>query len=105
MSLVMDSGNCYKCGAELEEGHSEGTCADCPEGVNCEVSTFLRVWSPEALKEAAMAHEDAREMPEQDFYNEDGSVNINACLVILLDPGSLPGCEIFETCVEGNSNQ
>lgn len=52
----------------------------------------IRVWDPKQLVEAARAHPDAAGMATEDFYLGDGEVDIEACLVMLLDPGSLPGC-------------
>lgn len=66
-----------------------------------EVSTYLRVHDPERLLFYTLAHPDAVGDTEDDYREEDGSVNISACLQMLLDPGSLRGCEIFGTAVEG----
>lgn len=55
---------------------------------------WLSVYDPEDLKAAAMQHVDAKDSTSADFENSDGSVDISACLTMLLDPGSLPGCSI-----------
>ncbi len=53
---------------------------------------WLSVHTPEALRQAALAHEDAA--PSDTFLREDGTVDIEACLVMMLDPSSLPGCTV-----------
>lgn len=73
--------------------------------MNCEVSIFLRVWCADTLKASALKHADSVGMEAEEFVNEDGSVNVNTCLKVLLDPGSLEGCEVYETTVEGDTNQ
>ena len=52
---------------------------------------WLKVTNPEQLRQAALAHEDCD--PDDDLMDLDGGVDINACLVILLD-NPVPGCEI-----------
>lgn len=63
-----------------------------------EFSTLLEVHDPEALRQAALAHRDA---PADDELTNKGEVDIRACLVILLQPGALPGCGILESTAEG----
>lgn len=58
----------------------------------------IRIDNPETLRQAAMAHEDAD--ASDTFLKEDGSINIGACLVMLLDPGKLPGCTIHGSGAE-----
>jgi hypothetical protein len=66
-----------------------------------EFSMYLRVHDDKELLEAARLHPDAAGMATEEFYDEDGEVDIRACLTILLDPGSLPGCEILDSTIEG----
>jgi hypothetical protein len=56
---------------------------------------WLTVHSPEGLLAAALQHEDAQ--PGDKFINDQGEVDIDSCLVIMLDPGSLPGCSIHSS--------
>lgn len=67
--------------------------------MNFEFSLYLKVFDPEQLRQAALAHEDA--YPDVDFLDDDGNVDVSACLRMLLDPGSLPGCDIFDSAAEG----
>lgn len=55
-------------------------------------SLFLVVEDPPALRAAAMAHEDCD--PDDSLLGEEGEVRIGDCLSILLDPGSLSGCNV-----------
>jgi hypothetical protein len=41
-----------------------------------------------------------RAATEEDLRYKDGSIKISACLVMLLDPGSLPGCSIHQSWAE-----
>lgn len=68
-----------------------------------EFSMMIDVQDVDALLAAARAHPDAEGVDESDFYDEPGRVNISTCLRILLDPGSLPGCEIIDSVVEAAS--
>ena len=64
---------------------------------------WLTVHDPQQLLEAARAHPHAASIPTEDFYQDDGEINLNFCLGTLLDPGLLPGCKIFESqCEEQN---
>lgn len=62
---------------------------------NWDFTLWLSVDDPKQLLRAALAHPDAviNAMKEADFRDEAG-VDIQACLEMLLDPGSLPGCSI-----------
>lgn len=64
---------------------------------------WLRVYEPEQLLAAALAHPETAEaqMTEDDFRAEDGSVDVNACLTMILDPGKIPGCEIYSSGATG----
>ena len=68
--------------------------------MNCEFSLFLKVRSAAELKAAAMVHNDAQGMPPEDFEHDDGSVDVTACLRMLLDPGNIPGCEVMDSAIE-----
>lgn len=62
-----------------------------------EFSALLKVQDPEALRQAALSHLDCD--PDATLMVR-GEVDIRACLVILLDPSVLPGCEIIESTAE-----
>jgi hypothetical protein len=62
-----------------------------------EFSLWLRVLDPEKLLAAALAHPDAAGDTRDDYLDEGGEIDTNACLVMLLDPGTLPGCEILDS--------
>jgi hypothetical protein len=54
---------------------------------------WLNVKDVDLLHDAASKHPDCEDPAE--LKNKDGSINnIRACLIMLLDPGSLPGCTI-----------
>ena len=53
---------------------------------------WTRVCDPDTLRRTALAHEDAHS--EQIFRNDDGTVDVESCLVMMLDPGHLQGCDI-----------
>lgn len=59
----------------------------------------VRVWDPRQLVEAARAHPDAAGMPTESFYGDNGEVNIEACLIMLLDQ-SMPGATIEGSAAE-----
>lgn len=61
----------------------------------CTFTMDLKVFDPETLRQAALKHEDAQ--PDQNFLDSNGDVDIDACLITLLDPSTLPGCEIHES--------
>jgi hypothetical protein len=60
----------------------------------------LTVEQPEELLRAAMAHPHAEGMLRDEFLNDDGTIDIESCLVMLLDPGHLPGCDIIDSSAE-----
>lgn len=75
-----------------------------------DMTLWVRVYDPERLFRAALAHRAETEAaagfhPEDpaahwgdEYRNEDGTVDINACLVELIDPGVPPdGCEILSS--------
>lgn len=64
-----------------------------------EFTMGLRVYDDNQLLAAALAHPDtaAADMARDDFLDADGHIDIAACLVMLLDPGSLPGCSIHDS--------
>jgi hypothetical protein len=67
-----------------------------------EFTALMAVFDPAQLLAAAIAHPDAIDgkMSKMDFVDSDGSVNIAECLKMLLDPGSLPGCNFIESTAE-----
>lgn len=60
----------------------------------------VRVTDPEQLLAAARAHPDAAGMPTEDFYCDDGEIDIDKCLIMVLDPGTLAGCTIYGSRAE-----
>lgn len=63
-------------------------------------SLWLEVNDENQLLAAARAHPDAAAMAPDEFLTDAGDIDIKACLVMLLDPGSLPGVEIHESGAE-----
>lgn len=65
---------------------------------NYEVWVHVRVHDKEALLEAAMKH--AKEVDglthddADSLLCPDGEIDQGACLTMIVDPGSIPGCEI-----------
>ncbi|MBK3333520.1 hypothetical protein [Burkholderia pseudomallei] len=62
------------------------------------VTLSVRVDDPEAVYNAAIAkHRDVDpQTAREDFEDEDGNINIEACLGYLYDPGeSVPGSELW----------
>jgi hypothetical protein len=53
------------------------------------------VFDARQLYEAAAKHEDAQPDPDDLLKDDEGEIDIGACLQMLLDPGSLAGCEII----------
>jgi hypothetical protein len=54
----------------------------------------VKIHDPERLLAAAAVHEDGVDSKDE-LRDADGNVDIGKCLVILLDPGTLPGGEIL----------
>lgn len=67
-----------------------------------EFTALMTVFDPAQLLAAAVAHPDAiaGKMSKHDFVDSDGNVDIGECLKMLLDPGSLPGCNFIESTAE-----
>lgn len=63
-----------------------------------EFTLSTKVHDPHQLRAAALAHPDTQE--DQTFLDSEGHVDIGACLVMLLDPGTLPGCSINDSDAE-----
>lgn len=95
------------------DGNAPTSCDDCgesgslnmfkvaPEGArDWRFIVDLRVDDAAQLREAALLHPDRG--ADETLLNEDGSVDINACLVMLLDPGSLPGCTVYQSDATDN---
>jgi len=59
---------------------------------NFTVTISLAVHTPNALYAAALAHEDCS--GPDDLLDDDGQIDVAACLCMLLDPGTLAGCSI-----------
>lgn len=62
----------------------------------------LSVHDPEQLLAAALAHPGAadNQLNRVAFLGADGSVDVDKCLVMLLDPGTLAGGEIIGSSSE-----
>lgn len=58
----------------------------------------LKVFDPQSLRKKALAHPDVCE--DQTFLTEDGDVDVEECLIMILDPGSLTGCSIHDSSAE-----
>lgn len=58
---------------------------------------WIGVHNPDQLRVAAIARAAAEGARDNSFLDAEGGVDIAACLVMLLDPGSLPGCHINES--------
>jgi len=56
------------------------------------VTIDLSVHSANALFLAAGAHDDCAD--PGDLMHDDGSIDVAACLLMLLDPGHLAGCTV-----------
>lgn len=70
------------------------------------VSLYLTVQDPDALFEAAFHYaldeDEVTAVQAIDQLRPDGEIDVEACLTMLLDPGSIPGCKIEEAqCDEG----
>lgn len=72
-------------------------------GSRYEFSLYFSVDDPKQLLAAALAHEDAVGMTLDDFTTAEGEVDVSACARMLLDPGTVPGCSIFDSAVEGEA--
>ena len=64
--------------------------------MNYSFTLHLTVDDEFALLHAARAHPDAAGMATEEFYDDDGDIDIPTCLGMLLDPGTLPGCSIIK---------
>lgn len=68
---------------------------------NYEVWVHVKVHDKEALFEAAMKHaQEADGLPEDEaleLLKPDGEIDTGACLTVIADPGSIPGCEIDQS--------
>jgi hypothetical protein len=69
---------------------------------NWEFSLYLQVNDPEQLLAAALAHPASadNQVGREAYLDDAGQIDTGACLKMLLDPGSLPGCKIFDSSVE-----
>jgi hypothetical protein len=65
---------------------------------NWDVTVWVKVQDPEELYEAAAGHPDCCDAAE--LKDVDGNVDIGACLRMLIDPGSLPGCKVVDSGAE-----
>lgn len=65
-------------------------------------SLYFSVDDAEQLQAAAMAHEHAKGMTKADFTTPSGDIDISACARMLLDPGHLAGCKVFDSTAEGS---
>jgi hypothetical protein len=63
-----------------------------PDDPTYDVTVTVRVYDPERLLQAALAHPDVT--PHHKFHTPDDDIDIEACLEMLLEPMKLPGCEV-----------
>jgi hypothetical protein len=61
---------------------------------------YLRIHTPEDLVKAAQTRAIAEGVDETDALEQYNDDNLNACLIMLLDPSTLPGCNILESTAE-----
>lgn len=78
--------------------------ADYEDETQCAVTISLTVHNLLRLHDAAIKRAIEEGLDEQatkeDLTDDDGNIDVGACLVMLLDPGTLAGCNIHETNVE-----
>lgn len=89
--VLLDPGKLNGCSIYGSSANTDGRI----DAGDYEFSMSLSVHDPEALRAAALQHQDAQ--PDDTFLSEDGSVDIDACLVMVLDPGCLSGCSIYSS--------
>lgn len=65
-----------------------------------EFSMYLRIHDPASLAKAAYDRAIAEGVEESDAFQTYNEANLDNCLVMLLDPSTLPGCEILESNAE-----
>lgn len=68
-----------------------------------EFALYGNVYDTTTLFEAALLRAEADGLSDEDareILQPDGEIDIYGCLRMLLDPGSLAGCEIFDSFVE-----
>jgi hypothetical protein len=73
-----------------------------PGKANYEFSLYLNVYDPAQLFKAALASAIEDGMDASVLVGADDDIDIRACLIQLLDPGSLPGCDIYNSTAEGD---
>lgn len=61
----------------------------------------LDVENESVLFAAARQHPDCTD--DRDLLNDDDTIDVGACLIMLLDPGHLAGCDVHGSTVESNS--
>lgn len=54
----------------------------------------------QAAYERALENDNGSAQAIDFLKHPDGSINVNSCLLMLLDPGHLPGCDIAHSSVE-----
>lgn len=67
-----------------------------------EFALYGKVYDTAQLFEAALLRAEADGLSNEDareILQPDGEIDIYGCLRMLLDPGSLAGCEIFDSFV------
>lgn len=72
-------------------------------GSRYEFSLYFSVDDPAQFLAAALAHEDAEGMTAADFTTAEGEIDVSACARMLIDPGFMPRCTIFDSTVEGEA--
>lgn len=65
---------------------------------NVQFETNIHIINPEQLRQATLKHKDVE--PGQTFCDDENNVDTTACLIMILDPGSLAGCKIHESSVD-----
>lgn len=63
-------------------------------------STLIQVFDPLQLLAAATERALADGADPDDLIDDEGNPNTEACIIMLLDPGSLPGCDFLDSAAE-----
>lgn len=67
----------------------------CLEGEVTDADDLMRAAITRTMEESQCGEDEAR-----DFLHDEGEPNYARCLVMLLDPGSMPGFQILESSAE-----
>lgn len=68
--------------------------------MNAEFSIHLRIFDVPTLVNTAQERARSEGVDEDDVLEIYNEANLDNCLIMLLDPSTLPGCEILESNAE-----